>query len=81
MNDGSAMLFVLLFGDPELMEGAETGQDACAEPRRVSSFGGIAGRVDFDFLVGSFDAEFVAESIRETLDERAAADEHNVTVE
>lgn len=72
------MFVVLLFGDPELMKGAQAGEDAAAEPGRVSAFGGVAWRMDLDFLVGSANAEFVAETIRETGDERASADQDDV---
>ena len=42
----------LLLADPQLVESAQTGEDAPSEPPAISSLDGVSGRMDFDLQMG-----------------------------
>lgn len=72
------MLLVLCLAYPELMKGAQAGQDATSQPGRKAAFDDVAGRVNFDLLPGKLETQLVAQPVIEARDGRRAAHTHDI---
>ena len=72
------MLLPLFRSDPQLMERAQTRQDAPSQPDRIFSFDRVTRSVNFELAPRDLEREFVVQSIGQTGDSGPSTDEHDI---
>ena len=75
------MLLVFALGDPHLVEGAETAEDAASDPAGEAPLAGVAGGGHAHTWAGKESGEFLVESLGEAVEKGGSARDDDVVEE
>jgi hypothetical protein len=81
LDQGCPGLLVFLFGHPELMKGAQGGEDGASDPCTEAPFYGEMRGNDLDFLLGHLKGELLVDALIEAREEGGPPSEDDIRKE